>query len=175
MSASQLRAALGPGLLMAGAAVGVSHLVQSTRAGAEYGLALLALVLLGCAAKYPFLEFGPRYAAATGEHLIAGYQRMGRWPLRIFALLTVSTMLIVLASVTLVTAGLFGALLGLEYSPSALSFAVLAGCCTVLVVGHYRGLDLIMKIIMAILALTTLVTVLLALGSASDGRSLSPA
>ena len=29
---------LGPGLLFAGAAIGVSHLVQSTKAGAEFGL-----------------------------------------------------------------------------------------------------------------------------------------
>jgi hypothetical protein len=28
---------LGPGLLFAGAAIGVSHLVQSTKAGAEFG------------------------------------------------------------------------------------------------------------------------------------------
>jgi len=175
MSASPLRAALGPGLLMAGAAVGVSHLVQATRAGAEYGLALLTLVLLGCLAKFPFLEFGPRYAAATGEHLIAGYRRMGRWPLRIFALLTVSTMLIVLASVTLVTAGLAGALLGVNWSPGTLSLAVLTGCCMILVLGHYRGLDLIMKIIMAILALATLTAVLLALGSVPEGHRLGSA
>ena len=29
--------AIGPGLIWAGAAIGVSHLVQSTRAGADYG------------------------------------------------------------------------------------------------------------------------------------------
>ncbi len=29
---------LGPGLLFAGAAIGVSHLVQSTKAGADFGL-----------------------------------------------------------------------------------------------------------------------------------------
>jgi len=33
-TSSTLRSAIGPGLLMAGAAIGVSHLVQSTRAGA---------------------------------------------------------------------------------------------------------------------------------------------
>ena len=38
--------AIGPGILFAGAAVGVSHLVQSTRAGAGYGFALLGLVLV---------------------------------------------------------------------------------------------------------------------------------
>ncbi len=37
---------LGPGLLWAGAAIGVSHLVQSTRAGANYGFALLWALLL---------------------------------------------------------------------------------------------------------------------------------
>ena len=37
---------LGPGLLFAGAAIGVSHLVQSTRAGADFGLGLLWVLLL---------------------------------------------------------------------------------------------------------------------------------
>ena len=37
---------LGPGLLFAGAAIGVSHLVQSTRAGADFGLGLLWALLL---------------------------------------------------------------------------------------------------------------------------------
>ena len=37
---------LGPGLVWAGTAVGVSHLVQSTRAGAGYGFSLLLIVLL---------------------------------------------------------------------------------------------------------------------------------
>ena len=37
---------LGPGLLWAGAAIGVSHLVQSTRAGAGFGFALVWVVVL---------------------------------------------------------------------------------------------------------------------------------
>jgi Mn2+/Fe2+ NRAMP family transporter len=32
---------VGPGLLMAGAAIGVSHLMQATRAGASFGFDLL--------------------------------------------------------------------------------------------------------------------------------------
>ena len=59
--------AFGPGLLFAGAAVGVSHLVQSTRAGASYGLAMLAIVLLANIVKFPAFRFGPHYAAATGH------------------------------------------------------------------------------------------------------------
>ena len=59
--------ALGPGLLWAGAAVGVSHLVQSTRAGANFGFATLLVILVANVAKYPAFSFGPRYAAATGR------------------------------------------------------------------------------------------------------------
>ena len=70
---------LGPGLLYAGAAVGVSHLVQSTRAGAGFGFSLVWVVILANIIKFPFFEAGPRYAAATGQTLIHGYRRIG-WP-----------------------------------------------------------------------------------------------
>ncbi|MCC5866644.1 MAG: divalent metal cation transporter [Wenzhouxiangella sp.] len=169
-----LRAALGPGLLMAGAAVGVSHLVQSTRAGAEYGLSLVVLVVLACALKYPFLEFGPRYAAATGESMIRGYKRMGDWALALFSLLTLGTAFIIQASVTLVTAGLTGLVFGLDLSETLLSLIVLLACIVVLTVGHYRGLDLIMKVIMAALVVSTLAAVALAFGSGPDWAGLSP-
>jgi Mn2+/Fe2+ NRAMP family transporter len=70
---------LGPGLLWAGAAIGVSHLVQSTRAGANYGFALLWALLLANIFKYPSFKFGPRYAAATGKSLLHGYSEIGKW------------------------------------------------------------------------------------------------
>ena len=38
---STLKYALGPGLILAAAAIGVSHLVQSTRAEAEFGFTLV--------------------------------------------------------------------------------------------------------------------------------------
>lgn len=160
----ELLKALGPGLIMAGAAVGVSHLVQSTRAGAEYGLLLLGLVIAACIMKYPFLEFGPRYAAATGESLITGYRRLGRWALAVFTAITLSTAFIILAGVTVVTAGLAGFVLGINASAPALSAGVLAGCGLVLAVGRYRGLDLAMKLIMLVLAISTLAALALAIG-----------
>lgn len=170
---STLRSAIGPGLLMAGAAVGVSHLVQSTRAGAEYGLALIAVVIIGCVLKFPFLEFGPRYAAATGESMLVGYRRMGRWALGIYAAITVATMFIITASVTLVTAGLTGMVFGLEQSPLTLSLWVLSACSALLIIGHYRALDRVMKVVMALLALTTLVAVVLAFGAPVDWPALA--
>jgi Mn2+/Fe2+ NRAMP family transporter len=170
---SALRAAIGPGLLMAGAAVGVSHLVQSTRAGAEFGLLLLPLVLLACLFKYPFLEFGPRYAAATGENLLIGYRRIGRWALGLFALITFGTMFIIQAVVTVVTAGLAGLVFGLDASPAAISAGILVACMLLLAIGNYRALDLAMKMIMAALAVSTVAAVALALGGQPDWSALA--
>ncbi|MDQ2070243.1 NRAMP family divalent metal transporter [Natronospira bacteriovora] len=156
---------LGPGLIMAGAAVGVSHLVQATRAGAEYGYLLIGLVLLTCLLKFPFLEFGPRYAAATGESLLDGYRRLGRWAITLYALITFGTMFVILASVTLVTAGLAARIFGPGLSTTVWAALVLAACGLILLLGRFRGLDLSMKLIMAALALITLVAVTLALAS----------
>ena len=62
--------ALGPGILFAGACIGVSHLVQSTRAGAGYGFELLWAVALVLIFKYPFFQYAHRYTAVTGESLL---------------------------------------------------------------------------------------------------------
>ena len=71
-------AVLGPGILFASTAIGVSHLVQSTRAGALVGFGLLWAVIAANVAKYPFFEFGSRYASATGQSLIEGYRSLGK-------------------------------------------------------------------------------------------------
>ncbi|MDT8398133.1 MAG: hypothetical protein RQ899_05925 [Pseudomonadales bacterium] len=71
-----LRERLGPGILYAATAVGVSHLVQSTRAGASYGLIMVAYVVFMCLLKYPTFLFGARYTVASGETLVDGYLKI---------------------------------------------------------------------------------------------------
>ena len=66
-------ARLGPGLLYAGAAVGVSHLVQSTRAGANYGLLMILVVIAANIIKYPFFKAGPLFAAANKKSLLEAF------------------------------------------------------------------------------------------------------
>jgi len=161
--------ALGPGLLWAGAAVGVSHLVQSTRAGASFGFALLVVLFAANFFKYPAFSFGPRYAAATGTSLLEGYRRQGRWALVLYALLTLGTMFTVQAVVTLVTAAMFTALLGWKdplagLAPTVWLSALLTLICAgLLAVGHYKWLDKIVKVVVALLTVTTLLATALAL------------
>ncbi len=109
---------LGPGLLYAGAAVGVSHLVQSTRAGAAYGFDLVWILILANVIKYPFYEFAPRYAVSTGNDLIKGYYKTGKWSLIFFGLITISTMFAITAAVAMVTAGLVDHIFNLNMDPT---------------------------------------------------------
>ena len=66
-------ARLGPGLMLAAVGVGVSHLVYSTQAGADYGLSLLWLIIAITLIKYPAFRFAVDYANATGESLVRAY------------------------------------------------------------------------------------------------------
>ena len=97
---------LGPGLLMAAAAIGVSHLVQSTRAGAMYGMDLLLFILLAFVMKYPTFRFGHEYAHATGQHLLTGFRRQGTWAVLLCAVVIFCVMFTGFSAVVLVTSGL---------------------------------------------------------------------
>ncbi len=148
--------ALGPGLLFAAVAIGVSHLVQSTRAGALYGLGLVSLIVIAHAAKYPAFRFGPQYTAVAGVSLLEGFRRQGWWALAVYGVVSLCTMFTAMAAVSLVTAGLAAATLGLTVSPTTLAMWILGGCAAVLVVGRYHWLDLVAKVLMAVLTVSTL-------------------
>ncbi len=153
---------LGPGLLYAAAAIGVSHLVQSTRAGAGFGFSLVWVVILANVLKFPFFEYGPRYAAATGKSLIDGYRRLGGWAIAVFLIMTLGTIFVIQAAVTVVTAGLLGNLTGIPLVPWQWSAIVLLVCLLVLVIGHYHLLDRLIKVIISILTITTVIAVVFA-------------
>ena len=146
----------GPGLLWAAAAIGVSHLVQSTRAGASAGFALWWVILLALLLKYPFFEYGPRYASATGESLVEGYRRIGKWALWVYVGITVSTALIIQVAVVLFTAFLFQYVFGLPWSLPTVTGVLIAGCAALLAVGRFRALDATIKVVLVFLALSTL-------------------
>ncbi len=153
---------LGPGLLFAGAAVGVSHLVQSTRAGADFGFGLLWALLLANLFKYPFFQFGPRYAAATGETLLDGYKKLGKGILAISYIISFITMFIVQAAVTIVTAGLAVNLFG-TFDMVTWSLLITVISILILLIGKYKLLDGLMKYVILLLTICTIIAVSVAL------------
>mgnify|MGYP001376651671 FL=1 len=147
---------LGPGLLFAGAAIGVSHLVQSTRAGADFGWGLIWALLLVNIFKYPFFQYGPRYAMATGESLLDGYHKVGKIFLIIYFVLNLATMFTIQTAVTIVTAGLASSLFGITDNMVVWSLIITIGCYVILLFGRYQLLDKMIKIIILVLAVSTI-------------------
>ena len=150
---------LGPGLLFAGAAIGVSHLVQSTKAGAEFGFGLIWALLLCNFFKYPFFLFGTKYAHATGETLLDGYKRIGNYVLIIYLALSIVTIFTIQAAVTIVTAGLAIELFGITSNITLWSGIIIIFCLLILIIGKYRLLDNLIKVIILILGISTVIAV----------------
>lgn len=148
--------AAGPGLVFSGSAIGVSHLVQSTRAGAMFGLALLGVILLLNVIKYPAFRFGMDYAHATRKTLIGGYRELGTWALLLYVFLALAISPIGLGAVSATTAAILAALTGIDLSISWLASLAIAATVLLLVVGGYGWMDRINKLLIAFLTVATL-------------------
>lgn len=162
---------LGPGLLFAGAAIGVSHLVQSTRAGADFGFGLIWALVLIHIIKYPFFQYGPRYATATGESLLDGYKKLGKGVLIAYFILNLATMFTIQAAVTIVTAGLAANLFGITTNPIIWSIIITMVCFFLLIIGRYKLLDKIMKLIIITLTVCTVIALIIAVFSTDKSLS----
>lgn len=158
------RAAFGPGLSWTAAAIGVSHLVQSTRAGADAGLGLAGVILLAPILMYPFFEYGPRYAAATGTSLVEGYRRIGRWALWLYFLITLTTSLAIQSAIVLFTAFLLNYALGLDWPLPVTGAAIVLGCGAMLWIGRFPWLDRVVKVILVLLAASTVAAAAVVVG-----------
>jgi len=154
---------LGPGILFASTAIGVSHLVQSTRAGAEFGFALIVFVLLANLLKYPFFEYGSRYANVTGTSIIDGYKRLGKNALVLYFLITIASMFFVTAAVGFVTAGFLENLFQIDFLGIWTVVILFIVCAAILSVGKYRALDGLIKIIGSVLVISTVTAFVLAI------------
>lgn len=159
--------ALGPGLLVACAAIGGSHLVWSTRAGAEFGWQLLGLLLLANLFKYPFFLYGQKYTAATGESLLAGYRRKGIACVYVFLGINVLTGVINIAGVSMLSAALLAGFgIGFLALPQ-LTAVLMVVCAALILLGHYRFLDGAAKLVILLLTVSTVAALFFALRQGS--------
>lgn len=155
---------LGPGLLFASMAIGTSHLVLSTKAGATYGWAMIIPILLANLFKYPFFEFGIRYTNVTGRSLIEGYSRRGRLYMWVYAGITLVTTFTILAALYVVTAGLLANLFKIStVSISLIALGLFAFISAALIIGRYKLLETSLKFVVTILFIALLATTALVL------------
>ncbi|MCB4806623.1 divalent metal cation transporter [Tamlana sp. 62-3] len=150
---------LGPGLLFASMAIGTSHLVLSTKAGAKYGWIMVIPLLLANILKYPFFEFGIRYTNITGKSIIQGYLNRGKGYLWLYAFITFVTTLASPAALYSITSGLLINLLDLKNTSIAtVALALFAFNSIILIIGKYKLLETTLKFVIPVLFAALLVT-----------------
>ncbi len=159
----RLAAAIGPGVLFAGTAIGVSHLVQSTRAGAVYGLGMMLIILLVHGLKYPAFRFAPHFVAATGKPLLQGYRRRGRAVLVLYFLAFLPTLCTVMAALCITLAGLASATFGLRLPAPILASVLVLLAVALTLGGGFALVDRLTKVFVAFLTLATLAATVLVL------------
>ena len=154
----QLFKTVGPGLLFASTAIGTSHLVLSTRAGAHHGMIYLAIIIVTLFVKYPLYEFGTRYANATGNSLLKAYKDQGTWAIGIFMCIIVMNMFAVTAAIAAVSAGLLSSMFGLSHIPiPVLAGVIIFVTVSLLLLGGYSGLDKFIKLISLVLLIVVVI------------------
>jgi len=150
---------LGPGLLFASMAIGTSHLVLSTKAGAQYGWLMVIPIVLANVFKYPFFEFGVRYTNVTHKTLIEGYLNRGKGYLWFYAFITLITTFTILAALYTVTAGLFINLFKVSgVSLSMVALGLFTFISSLLIIGKYKFLEVSLKFVVTILFVALIVT-----------------
>lgn len=149
-------------MLFAAASMGASHLIQSTRAGANYGFVMLSVVLLICIIKYPFFEYAQRFTVVTNKTLLEGYAYLGRWILLLYIVVTALKSFLMVATVSFVAANIFSYTIGATISPLVLSIGILSICASIVFIGHYTWLERTVKLILVILVITTITAVVIA-------------
>ncbi|MCQ8880001.1 divalent metal cation transporter [Pseudoalteromonas shioyasakiensis] len=168
--------ALGPGILMATAAIGGSHLVASTQAGAIFGWQLFWLIVVVNVLKYPFFRFGIEYTLATKKSLVEGYQSKGLWFFYSFIGLNIIAAVVNTAGVLLLTASLLHYALPVNISVTLLCWLILAVCLVILLLGHFKALDNVAKAIMGLLTLATVIALAIAFSNgAMNHGTMAPA
>lgn len=140
-------------------AIGTSHLVLSTKAGAQYGWIMVIPIILSNILKYPFFEFGVRYTSVTNNTLIEGYLNRGKNYLLFYAVITVFTTFTILAALYTVTAGLFINLFNIDHgSIATVALWLFLLISALLIVGKYKFLEISLKFVVSILFIALVVT-----------------
>lgn len=74
-----LWSSVGPGLMFLAAMTGPGTILSNAAAGASYGYNLIWALALSLLFRYVWVDITARYVLVSGESLLQGYARIGRW------------------------------------------------------------------------------------------------
>jgi Mn2+/Fe2+ NRAMP family transporter len=150
-------------MMMAATAVGVSHLVYSTQAGANYGFSLVGLIIVIVILKYPAFRFAVDYASATEQSLVTGYSKISKIAMAWLTAGILVDMFVATGAVSLVAAGLIISIFDLSLSGPQVAVGLVVVTAIVLMNGQYARAEKIVKVLVLVFSVLAIVATLFAL------------
>jgi Mn2+/Fe2+ NRAMP family transporter len=152
---------IGPGIAIAATGVGAGDLLAAMLAGADFGTALVWVVVIGAVLKLGLNEGVARWQLATGTTLLEGWCRHLGWPVKLyfFAYLVLWSFIVAggLMSACGVAAHALWPVLSIRTWAMVHSLAALA----LVAVGRYTLFENVMKAMIGLMTLTLLVSVVM--------------
>lgn len=152
---------VGPGLAIAATGVGAGDLLAAMFAGADFGMALVWVVVVGAALKFGLNEGVARWQLATGTTLLEGWCRHLGWPLKGYFLVYLVVWSFIVAAGLMSACGVAAHALVPALSITAwgiihslVALALVAG-------GRYGLFETVMKIFIGLMTVTLLISVVL--------------
>lgn len=163
---------IGPGLAIAATGVGAGDLLAAMFAGADFGMALLWVVVVGAALKFGLNEGVARWQLATGTTLLEGWCRHLGWAFKGYFLVYLVVWSFIVAAGLMSACGVAAHALWPALSITA--WGVIHSLLALVLVGagRYAVFEAVMKVLVGLMTLTLLVSVVLVgpdLGSALRG------
>lgn len=152
---------LGPGLAIAATGVGAGDLLAAMVAGADFGTALMWVVVAGALLKLALNEGVARWQLATGTTLLEGWCRHLGWPFKIY-------FLVYLVLWSFIVAGGIASACGVAAhavwpAPGIAGWGVIHSLSALVLVwaGRYGLFETVMKAMVGLMTLTLLASVIM--------------
>jgi len=171
---TRLVRSVGPGLAVAATGVGAGDLMAAMLAGADFGLALAWAIAAGAALKLALNEGIARWQLATGTTLLEGWCRhLGRF-FQGYLVVYLAVWGFVVAAGLMSACGVAAHALapGLSIRGWAVAHSLMA--LALVLAGRYRLFEALMKVFVAVMAATLLVSAALAIADLGALRGLTP-
>jgi Mn2+/Fe2+ NRAMP family transporter len=150
---------IGPGLAIAATGVGAGDLLAAMLAGADFGTALLWVIVVGAALKLGLNEGVARWQLATGTTLLEGWCRHLGWPIKAYFLLYLVVWSFIVAGGLMSACGVAAHAVWPVMSIRGWAIVQSFGALGLVWFGRYALFERVMKALIGLMTLTLLVSV----------------
>jgi Mn2+/Fe2+ NRAMP family transporter len=152
---------IGPGLAIAATGVGAGDLLAAMLAGADFGTALVWVVVVGAILKLGLNEGVARWQLATGTTLLEGWCRYLGWPIKVYFFVYLVLWSFIVAGGLMSACGVAAHALWPILSIRTWAIVHSLVALSLVLVGRYTVFESVMKVLIGLMTLTLLVSVVM--------------